>query len=124
VRLDRDRIRDLARERGYSLAGLLRSADVSRTAYYSLVRRPSVVPGTVRALARTLGVPAREIFRDDGGSAIERGALRVTEARAICRNAAGASFDGVWHALCLLDLPPIERLQRSLTRGRATPLHR
>jgi hypothetical protein len=124
MRLDSDRIHDLARDRGYSLAGLLRSAGISRTAYYSLARRSSVVPGTVRALARTLGIPARELVRDDDDVTIDRGNRRLAEARAICRGAPGASFDDVWHTLCLLDLSPIERLTRSLIRGRARPLHR
>jgi transcriptional regulator with XRE-family HTH domain len=123
MRLDPDRIHDLARERGYSLAELLRRAGVSRTAYYSLVRRPSVVPKTVRSLARTLGVSERRLVREDGEAALPRGKSLLAEARAICRGAPGASFEGVWHALCLLELPPLGRLERSLIRGRAVPVH-
>jgi hypothetical protein len=35
-----------------------------------------------------------------------------------------ADRDNVRHTLILLDLPPLERLQRSLIRGRATAIFR
>ena len=35
-----------------------------------------------------------------------------------------ADPDNVRHTLILLDLPPLERLHRSLTRGRATAIFR
>ena len=36
----------------------------------------------------------------------------------------GADRDNVRHTLILLELPPLERLQRSLIRGRATAILR
>jgi hypothetical protein len=36
----------------------------------------------------------------------------------------GADPDNVRHTLILLELPPLERLQRSLIRGRATAIFR
>jgi len=35
-----------------------------------------------------------------------------------------ADRDNIRHTLILLELPPLERLQRSLTRGRATAIFR
>jgi hypothetical protein len=49
---------------------------------------------------------------------------RLEEARRICAAEPDASFENVWHALFLLELMPIERLNRGLLRGRATPVQR
>ena len=54
----------------------------------------------------------------------DRIARRIQEAQAVCEAHPSASFENVWHALTLLELPPIERLNRSLLRGRPIPLHR
>lgn len=124
MELDADRVRELARERGYTLSGVLRSAGVSRTAFYSLARRSSVVPASVRAIARTLAVPVADLLREEESVSADRAAALLEEARGICRRKPTLPFDDVWHALVLLDLPPVERLNRSLTRGRALSIHR
>jgi len=124
MQLNPERIRALASERGYSVAGLLRAAGVSRTAFYSLARRPSVVPASVRVIARTLGVPVPDLLREGEAASADRTAARLAEARRICRRNRAIAFDDVWHALVLLDLPPVERLNRSLIRGRAVAVHR
>lgn len=49
---------------------------------------------------------------------------RRRKAEAICQAHPEASFENVWHSLVLLELPPIERLNRSLTRGRAAAARR
>jgi hypothetical protein len=49
---------------------------------------------------------------------------RLREAQAICAAEPEASFENVWHTLVLLDDPPVERLNRSLIRGRAIAVHR
>ena len=49
---------------------------------------------------------------------------RVREAVAICAAEPLASFDNVWHTLILLELTPLERLNRSLLRGRGMAAHR
>ena len=48
----------------------------------------------------------------------------VARARRICAECPEASFENVWHTLALLEMEPIERLNRSLTRGRATAIRR
>ena len=52
----------------------------------------------------------------------ERALDRRRTALAICAANPEAAFENVWHALILLDLPPLERLNRSLQRGRAVAL--
>ena len=48
----------------------------------------------------------------------------LREAKGICARHPRASFDNVWHTLCLLELTPEERLNRSLIRGRAATVQR
>jgi len=54
----------------------------------------------------------------------ERALDRRRKALAICAAEPEAAFENVWHTLILLDLPPLERLNRSLQRGRAVALQR
>ena len=49
----------------------------------------------------------------------ERAAALLREARLIHARHPRSSFDNVWHTLWLLELTPTQRLQLSLTRGRA-----
>jgi transcriptional regulator with XRE-family HTH domain len=70
VRLNGAEIRRRCRERGQTLTELLRSAGVSRTAYYALERRPRVIPRTVESVAEALGVPASMILEET--DAVER----------------------------------------------------
>ena len=102
---------------------MLESAGVSRTAYYSLTRKDSVLPGSVRAIADTLDVPPSAIL-EQAGAAERRAQVLVREARKILRNNPRATFENVWHTLALLEETPVERLRRSLLRGRAVDLHR
>ena len=116
-------MKSLARDRGESLSRLLRRAGVSRTAFYSLSRRNSVLPKTVLALSPALGVSELELLETVSRSDDVDYRNRLREAQRIVGNSPEASFENVWHVLCLLDLDPVERLNRSLIRGRATALH-
>lgn len=66
----------------------------------------------------------REHSANAGPVVDDQTARRIQEVRAICAANPLASFENVWHTLTLLDLPPIERLNRSLLRGRPIPVHR
>lgn len=110
------RIQELAKARGLTVSALLQRAGVSRNAYYSLARRESVLPKSLVALARSLGLPESELLEEIPES--------VVVARRICRENPEAAFENVWHALSLMKLNPIERLNRSLIRGRATTVYR
>ena len=121
MKLDANRIRKLCRERGLTLQALLAEAGISRTAYYSLARKPSVLPASICTLAGTLGVLPSEILQE--APRVEwRTRVLLNEAKRIVA-ATGASFENVWHTLVLLEEPPIERLRRSLLRGRAVDLY-
>jgi transcriptional regulator with XRE-family HTH domain len=122
MRLSASRLRAECSRRGLSLQALLEQADVSRTAYYSLVRKESVLPGTILAIADALGLAPSELLEEPGPTERRAQAL-LREARNILRRNPGASFENVWHTLVLLDEHPVERLRRSLRRGRALDLH-
>jgi hypothetical protein len=124
MRFDADAVRDLARRQGLSLGEALRRAGVSRTAFYSLARRPTALPGTVTSLARALGVPPSHLLREDAGGGRDRAAALVREARRIRARSRLSAFENLWHTLNLLELTPAERLARSLVRGRTRPVHR
>jgi hypothetical protein len=124
MRFDGDAVRNLARRQGLTLGEALRRARVSRTAFYSLARRPSILPRTVSSLARVLGVPVSRVLRGRTESNEERARALVREARLIRARSRRADFQNLWHTLNLLELAPAERLARSLVRGRARALYR
>ena len=121
MRLSADAIRRRCEARGVPLSRVLRDAGVSRTAYYSLRRRTSVLPKTVLRLAAALDAPASELL-DETASEDRRTRRRVDAAKRIALESSGTSFENVWHTLALLDEPPAERLNRALRRGRAGTL--
>lgn len=124
VRVALDRVRRLAQERGLTLTEALQRAGVSRNAFYHLSRRPTVIPRSVSAMATVLGVPVAALLDERPPSTAERAHALLSEARAIHARSRGASFDNIWHTLWLLEVPPVERLRRSLTRGRPSALYR
>lgn len=117
-----DRIKRLCARRGLSLEAFLESAGVSRTAYYSLARRASILPRSVQTMARMLQVTPSSILQEDPPAAIRAQAL-IAEANAVLKDNPRATFENVWHTLVLLDEAPIERLRRSLLRARSADLH-
>jgi transcriptional regulator with XRE-family HTH domain len=121
MRLDDEAIRRRCEARGVALSRVLREAGVSRTAYYSLKRRESVLPKTVLRLATVLDASASELL-DESGSEQKRARRRVHVATRIAGESRGTSFENVWHTLALLDEPPSQRLNRALRRGRAGTL--
>ena len=118
MRLDRDHLASVCRERGTSLSRLLRDSGVSRNAYYALARKPSILPRSIERLAECLGVSASSLLTDE--PVIPAAAQRLLrEIDTVVRDHPGIDRDHVRHTLILLDEPPIERLRRALRRGRS-----
>lgn len=122
MRLSANKIKSLCKDRGLRLGEMLETARVSRTAYYHLVRKDSVLPGSVLALAEALGVRPSRIV-DDTDPATQRTRELLSRLDAIVAAHPGADRDNVWHTLLLLEEPPVDRLNRGLLRGRATAVH-
>ena len=110
-------IHNLCRKRHISLGSLLREAGVSPNAFYTLTRTESVVPKTLTAVARQLGVSVSQIVRDSS-SPQESLSLLMKEANRIIDSHKNLNPDNIRHTLILLDEKPIERLRRALRRGR------
>ena len=122
MRISVKRVQRLCAARGFSLQGLLETAGVSRTAYYSLARRRSILPRSLHAMARTLDVAPSTLLEEEPPAAARAREL-LEKARSILAHTPRATFDNVWHTLALLDESPIERLRRSLLRARSVDLH-
>jgi hypothetical protein len=115
-------VKSLCREKGLRLGEVLAEAEVSRTAYYHLVHKDSVLPKSVRSLAHALGVPPSRLLETDD-SALHRAQALIARVDAIVAAHPTADRDNVRHTLVLLDEPPIDRLNRGLLRGRAVAVH-
>jgi transcriptional regulator with XRE-family HTH domain len=122
MRLSAEKIKGLCVERGLQLGDLLSQAGVSRTAYYSLVRKGTVLPRSVGAIAGALGIAPLEILDQTSGPE-RRVRDLLEELERIMARHRRASREDVWHTLLLLDEKPIERLRRGLLRGRRPDLH-
>ena len=123
MQMDTSKLKELCRKQRIRLRDLLNEAKVSRTAYYSLTRKESVLPKSVCRIARRLGVsPIR--FLEDPAKSVER--IRELQARTdtICRRHPGIDRDVALRTLMNLELPPIERLRKALIRGRQSHIHR
>jgi len=112
-----ERIRAECRARGCTVTGALAKAGVSRNAFYSLARRDSILPRTLRALGAGLGVePGDLLTRDDPRA--EAMKVLLAEVDAIARRNPGVDRENVRHALLLLRRKPIDRLRLALARAR------
>ena len=69
-------------------------------------------------------VVERGVLDSASGDEAARALARRERARAICDADPDATFENVWHALILLEEAPVDRLNRSLIRGRATAVQR
>ncbi len=117
MRISSEKLRTLCRDRRIQLKDLLKEAGVSRTAYYSLTRKESVLPKSVCRVAQQLGV-SPSLFLVEEDEAVRR--IRVLQARTgeICRRHPGCDRDVVFRTLLNLDSTPVERLRKALSRAR------
>jgi transcriptional regulator with XRE-family HTH domain len=122
MRIDMSRLRKLAGKRGLSLNALLAKSGVSKTAFYHLVHKSSVLPASLRALAETLSVRPGIFLTDENPDVAKvHRVLDLTD-----RIVAGdpkLDRDNVRLTLLLLEEEPILRLRRSLIRGRKRDLY-
>ncbi len=122
VKLSRERILEACRDRGLGLGDLLSRAGVSRTAYYQQLRKDSVLPRSILALAAALSVPPSALL-DETELQTRRARSLMSRLESILAAHPGTDRDNVWHTLILLEQAPIDRLNRGLLRGRAAASH-
>lgn len=122
MRLSGKNIKRLCRARDLSLNALLKRAGVSKTAFYHLLNKESVLPRSIEALADTLGVRASALLVEADQES-RRAVRLLEEADRIVGSDLSMDQDNVRHTLLLLEEKPIERLQRSLIRAQKPDLH-
>ena len=118
MRIDLERLKQHCAERHLTLSELLESAGVSRNAFYSLSRRESVLPGSIRALAEFLQIPPAEFLVDEGSN-LQQGLALQSRIDEIANRHRTVNRDTIRHTLILLDEKPLERLRRALLRAGA-----
>lgn len=116
MKLATDRVKQLCGRRGISLSALLRQTKVSRNAYYTLARKPSLLPKSIQILASGLGVQP-SAFLEEKELPSEEARLLIEQIDKIQREHKVRDRDNVRHTLLLLREKPIERLRRALIRG-------
>ncbi len=123
MRIDLAKLRKLAGKRGLTLNALLSKAGVSKTAFYHLAHKRSVLPASLRSLADTLAIRPGAFLSDTDPDVAKIQRIRALTDRIAAGNPK-LDRDNVRLTLLLLEEEPIRRLQRSLTRGRKLHLHR
>ena len=98
------------------MGDVLLKAGVSRTAYYSLARKDSVLPKSIGCVARALGVSPAAFLADET-EVIGRLQERRARVEALHRRYPEDDRDVMFRTLQNLDLPPVERLRRALARA-------
>jgi transcriptional regulator with XRE-family HTH domain len=123
VKLSSAKFKKRCAQRRVSLGDVLKQAGVSRTAYYSLVRKESVLPKSILRMARHLGVTPSALL-DNEASKMKH--IRDLQARAgaISRRYPECDRDVIFRTLLNLEKPPVERLRRALVRARQPAIHK
>jgi transcriptional regulator with XRE-family HTH domain len=123
MRISAEKLKHLCTGKELSIKELLSRAGVSRNAYYSLVRKGSVLPRSVIAIAARLGVsPAA--FLESADTLITDTRLLLAKIDAICSSHRHADRDTIRHTLMLLQEQPIDRMRRALLRGKKFNIRR
>ena len=123
MRIDLARLRELAGKRGLSLNALLAKAGVSKTAFYHLVHKSSVLPHSLCSLAEALAVRPGAFITEKNPDIMKiRRILALTDR--IVAASPKLDRDNVRLTLLLLEEEPVRRLRRSLIRGRKLDFHR
>ena len=88
---------------------------MSRTAYYSLARKGSILPKSIERIAAHLQV-SPSAFIDDDGALFQRVRDLQSQTEAIHQTNRKLDRDVIYRTLANLELAPLERLRRALIR--------
>ena len=116
MRISSAKLKALCRDQNVPLKDVLGQARVSRTAYYSLVKKESILPKSIGRVARRLGVSPLSFLVDDT-SPIRRIREVQEQTETVCRRYPECDRDVVFRTLMNQDLPPVERLRKALIRA-------
>ena len=122
MKISMEQLGKLCAKRDVSLSRLLAESGVSRNAFYSLARKDSVLPNSIRAIAAQLGAKPSD-FLDDEDVRVAKAAILLRKVDKIAGKYPDADRDNIRHTLLLLEKEPIERLRRALIRGQKSDIH-
>ncbi len=114
-------LKTLCHKKKLRLKDLLTKAGVSKTAFYSLLRKDSVLPRSIHALAKALGENPSALL-EEGNAEVKRIRDIAALTDKIMVLHPEADRDNIRHTLLLLREPPIERLKRGILRASQTHL--
>ncbi len=123
MRISLEAIKDKCRQQKITLSELLKQAGVSRNAFYTLAREDTVLPKSIRSIAKSLGITPSEFLTEDNQE-MEKMKRLLNKVDDIARKYKKVDRDNIRHTLLLLSEPPIERLRRALTRGQKSHIHK
>lgn len=123
MQISREKIQELCRAKGLNLAQLLKKGKVSKTAYYSLLRKDSVLPKSILSIAKELQAQPSAFLEEENPHLAKIKKLQE-ELDSILQKYPRANRENVWHTLLLLQQKPEERLNRGLTRAQKFNFYR
>ncbi len=115
--LNPEKIKELCKENGLSLKDLLVKSGVSKTAYYHLLYKESLLPKSIHFLASVLNVQP-SAFLDDFHKEEWKIIQIDRQTSEIMKMNPALDRDNVRLTLLLLEEEPVQRLTRGLLRGR------
>ena len=113
MRLSQKKLKEVCDSRGLGLTAALSRAKISRTAYYSLTRKDTVVPNSLLSLAKYLKVPVSDLLFDEALELKLHQNLLTNVDKIVAGNKI-SERDNVRHTLISLQRLPIERLKTAL----------
>ncbi|MFW6129479.1 MAG: hypothetical protein ACOC6P_04460 [Candidatus Aminicenantaceae bacterium] len=117
MHISKSKLEDLMHSRGFTLKELLRRTQVSKTAYYHLLYKDTVLPKSIHSLSNVLNVRPSAFLEE---MSPEEKKIRQIAKRTeqIMAENPGLNRENVRHTLILLQEEPVTRLRRGLIRGR------
>jgi transcriptional regulator with XRE-family HTH domain len=122
MKISVDKLKYRCRERQLSINQMLKEAGVSRNAYYSLMRKNSILPRSIHAIAQKLCVPPSDLLTEES-TPLARVEQVLKQVRTITQHYQKADPDNIRHTLVLLQDKPVDRLRRALLRGQKFNLY-
>ena len=115
--ISKEKLDKLLKERNITLKKLLSKAGVSKTAFYHLLYKDTVLPNSIHAIAEVLGIRPSGFLEETDQEVVHiQDAARMADK--IMGRQPSLDRENVRHTLLLLQEEPIQRLRRSLIRGR------
>lgn len=123
MKIDKDKVILLCKKNRLSLQQMLDKAKVSRNAYYSLIRKDSILPKSMIHIAEVLEVSPKVLVEKEGISQQKARSI-IKKMEKILQKNKYADPDNIRHTLLLLEEKPIVRLRRALLRGQKFNIYR